>query len=230
MSSTIVPRDVPKHLLVNRPIGNFDTLSSPTRNPGIERPESTIVNLIISSCRKTGTKASPARTLGTFLYGLGKSLRQLSPCGRTFLSNPDQTRFNPDINLPFEITSHDLCAILMRTGRPAFHIRACWISVDLPTGSCFYELDQHGRLQRHNGQIRPHHSKPAAPPARPLSRRAPDRPQSPPVLAHPPPIEPILSDPPDAAFEFDWLGGPIEAPPLDMMGDFELQAWDIFLR
>jgi hypothetical protein len=42
----------------------------------------------------------------------------------------------------------------MRTGRPAFHIKAHWITLDLPDGSYFYRLDHRGNLERVNGQIR----------------------------------------------------------------------------
>lgn len=45
----------------------------------------------------------------------------------------------------------------MRTGRPAFHIKAHWITIDIDGKSVFYQLDGNGRLIRKNGRIEPHH-------------------------------------------------------------------------
>ena len=54
----------------------------------------------------------------------------------------------------------------MRTGRPVFHIKAQWISIDTPDGSVFYELDAKGKLVLVNGLIRPHHRTDKPPSAR----------------------------------------------------------------
>ena len=45
----------------------------------------------------------------------------------------------------------------MRTGRPAFHVKAHWISIDIDGKSTFYELDNKGQLIKKNGMIQPHH-------------------------------------------------------------------------
>jgi hypothetical protein len=44
----------------------------------------------------------------------------------------------------------------MRTGRPAFHIKARWITVDNELGSHFYLLDEKSRLVLINGQVIAH--------------------------------------------------------------------------
>jgi hypothetical protein len=44
----------------------------------------------------------------------------------------------------------------MRTGRPAFHIKARWITLDLPAGSYYYKLDEKGNLIHTNGQVIAH--------------------------------------------------------------------------
>jgi hypothetical protein len=49
----------------------------------------------------------------------------------------------------------------MRTGRPAFHIKARWITIDTAAGSYFYKLDDGGKLILINNQIQVHHFVPA---------------------------------------------------------------------
>ena len=46
----------------------------------------------------------------------------------------------------------------MRTGRPVFHIKARWISIDTADGSVFYRLDERGKLILVNGLVTPHHT------------------------------------------------------------------------
>jgi hypothetical protein len=45
----------------------------------------------------------------------------------------------------------------MRTGRPSFHIKARWITLDLPSGSYYYQLDDKGNLIQTNREVVPHH-------------------------------------------------------------------------
>jgi hypothetical protein len=52
----------------------------------------------------------------------------------------------------------------MRTGRPAFHIKARWITVDTSIGSHFYLLDEKSRLILINGQVTAHKFVPTLPP------------------------------------------------------------------
>jgi hypothetical protein len=77
--------------------------------------------------------------------------------------------------------SHFTIIKRMKTGRPAFHIKAYWITIDLPTGSYFYKLDHRGNLERVNGQIEASRFVPATaadegaraqPPTRRLQSRA----------------------------------------------------------
>lgn len=53
----------------------------------------------------------------------------------------------------------------MRTGRPVFHIKARWISIDTPDGSVFYKLDDKGKLILVNGLVTPHHTVTASAPS-----------------------------------------------------------------
>jgi hypothetical protein len=114
----------------------------------------------------------------------------------------------------------------MRIGRPSFHIPARWITIDLPIGSSFYELDHTGRLQRVNGEIRPHHIALAAAPARQPSHQAISRVPSPVVLPPPMPIQPIVPAPIDNRFDLDWFGEAFTAPAFDLLDDAANQIWD----
>jgi hypothetical protein len=67
----------------------------------------------------------------------------------------------------------------MRTGRPAFHIKAKWVTIDQPNGSYFFELDDKGRLKLRNGLVQPHRFVPN-PPAAPPADLAPQPPATPP--------------------------------------------------
>ncbi|OHT09191.1 hypothetical protein TRFO_22021 [Tritrichomonas foetus] len=44
---------------------------------------------------------------------------------------------------------------MTKTGRPVFHIKAQWISIDGPDGSVYYKLDNKGRLMKQNGKLAP---------------------------------------------------------------------------
>jgi hypothetical protein len=41
----------------------------------------------------------------------------------------------------------------MKAGRPSYHIRAKWITVQLPQGAVYFELDQKGNLLAKLGEI-----------------------------------------------------------------------------
>jgi hypothetical protein len=65
-----------------------------------------------------------------------------------FLTNRDHC-FPKSAPSPGEFTSEKA----MRTGRPAFHIKARWVTLDLQNGSYFYRLDDKGNLVRTDGRI-----------------------------------------------------------------------------
>jgi hypothetical protein len=114
-----------------------------------------------------------------------------------------------------KIVTPSLSKIFMKIGRPVSHIRAHWLSVDLPTGSWFYQLDALGRLLRQNGQILPHHSKLA------VSGRPPECLPLPMVFAPPPPVEPVLDDQ-----NHDLSDTIFQPTDLDDIGDFNSQTCD----
>jgi hypothetical protein len=53
----------------------------------------------------------------------------------------------------------------MRTGRPTFHVKARWITIDQPLGSHYYRLDDDGHLVLINGKVLAHKFVPFAAPS-----------------------------------------------------------------
>jgi hypothetical protein len=45
----------------------------------------------------------------------------------------------------------------MKIGRPRFHQKARWITIDSPGLSQYYMLDERGRLVLNDGRVAPHH-------------------------------------------------------------------------
>ena len=83
----------------------------------------------------------------------------------------------------------------MKSGRPAYHIRAKWITVSLDPRAppIFYELDKKGNLCKNNSQLIP---KPFPIPSRPIHPNAIPQIQIPNALTNQTPVPPQSVQPP----------------------------------